>query len=176
MYNIKMAHMKQCRKCNEVKELSQFSKCSVRKDGLQYNCKSCNKKDNLKFRTEINPSHHQIWQRNNLSRLCQLVQKYRKADKNSIIYSITNPAGETYIGMTQMYLKVRKWEHIAAYRNNKPNAIPLLRESFEKYGVDNHKFELVVDMGDIDREQLKFIESSFIQAFQQTGKSLNIKK
>lgn len=170
--------MKQCKKCGETKSTSEFSKCSVRKDGLQYNCKSCNKKDNHKFRTEINPSHHADWQRANLKRLCEIVKNYRRADKNGLIYSIRNPEGQTYIGMTQMYLSVRRLEHIShfkrRYKDNRTK-LPLLHQSFEKWGIDNHKFETILDMGNMDREQLAFIETSFIQSFQQIGKSLNIR-
>lgn len=166
--------MKQCRKCNEVKELSQFSKCSVRKDGLQYNCKSCNKKDNLKFRTEINPQHHAEWQKNNPERLIELVKKYRKADKPGKIYSIINPDGYVYVGMTETPLSVRILEHKSKYRRCH-GELPKLHKSFDKYGFDNHKVELLLEMEDIDRKQLQFIESSFIQAFKQKGKSLNIK-
>jgi predicted GIY-YIG superfamily endonuclease len=171
--------MKECKKCGETKSTSEFSKCSVRKDGLQYNCKSCNKKDNHKFRTEINPSHHANWQRNNLKRLCELIKNYRRADKNGLIYSIRNPEGDTYIGMTQMYLKVRRLEHISHYRKytkgQRDTTLPLLHASFDKYGIENHQFETILDMGNIDRKQLSFIETSFIQAFQQIGKSLNIR-
>lgn len=173
--------MKQCNKCGKTKSTSQFSKCSSNKDGLQYSCKYCNKETNLQFRTQINPEHHAEWQRLNQTKVCDLVKKYRKADKSSIIYSIRNPEGETYIGMSQMYFKVRKMEHIANYKKcragiDSAGSIPLLHNSFDKYGIENHQFELVVDFGDIDRKQLKFIETTFIQSFQQIGKSLNLKK
>jgi len=67
--------------CGETKDVINFSKSVARKDGLQDYCKACNKKNNLKFRTQINPQHHAEWQRNNLDRLNELVKKYRKADK-----------------------------------------------------------------------------------------------
>jgi len=173
-----MALMKQCNNCNQIKDYSHFSKCSSNKDGLQYSCKSCNKKTNLQFRTE-KPEHHQQWQRDNLSRLCELIKNYRRADKSGIIYSIRNPEGETYIGMTQMYLKVRRLEHISHYRKytkgQRDTTLPLLHQSFDKYGIENHQFELVADFGNMDRKQLGFIESSFIQAFKEIGKSLNVR-
>lgn len=171
--------MKQCIKCREVKDVSNFSKCSARKDGLQWNCKSCNKKDNLKFRIEINPSHHANWQHNNPKRLCELVSKYRKSDKGGRIYSIKNPNGDVYIGMTEAYLSVRKLEHRQHYKKAKKGKqapLPLLHKSFDIYGVDNHIFETVVDLGDIDRKQLGYIETSFIQSFKEIGKSLNIRE
>lgn len=43
--------MKTCRKCNELKELSNFSKKASNKDGLQYWCKNCCSKS---FKTYYN--------------------------------------------------------------------------------------------------------------------------
>lgn len=173
-----MAQTKQCYNCGETKSTTEFSKRSASKDGLQGKCKVCNKADNYKFRTEINPEHHAEWQRNNLDRVWEIVAKYRRADKNSLIYSIQNPNKDTYIGMTQMHFTVRKWEHVSNYHKNKLGKkgalrIPLLYDSFDKYGVDAHKFEVVADFGKMDREQLRFIESTFIKSFQKEGKSLN---
>lgn len=170
--------MKKCTKCGEVKDEVNFSKSVARKDGLQDNCKACNKKDNLKFRTEINPQHHAEWQRNNPDRLCELVAKYRKADKGGAIYSIRNPEGETYIGMTEAYLNVRWLEHRQHYKRaqkGKAHSLPLLYKSFDAYGIENHTFDVVVEMPGIDRKQLAFVETAFIQAFQEIGKSLNIR-
>ena len=43
------------------------------------------------------------------------------------------------------------------------------------HGIENHKFETIIELEGIDRKQLEYIESSFIQAVKETGKSLNIK-
>jgi len=170
--------MKRCTKCGKQKETTQFSKCSARKDFLQDNCKECNKVDNLKFRTQINPEHHAEWQRNNPDRLNELVKKYRKADKGGAIYSIRNPEGETYIGMTEAHLNVRWLEHRQHYNRAKKGKnllLPKLHASFDVHGIENHTFEVVVEMPGIDRKQLRFIETTFIESFQQIGKSLNIR-
>lgn len=171
--------MKRCMKCRETKDTTLFSKCSRNKDGLQHNCKDCNKEDNQKFRTQINPNHHAEWQRNNPERLCELVNRYVKADKPGIIYSIKNPNGDVYIGQSKKYMTVRKTSHTTHYnraKKGKMNPLPLLHDSFDKYGIENHIFEVVVDLGDMDRKQLKYIETSFIRAFKEIGKSLNIRE
>jgi hypothetical protein len=165
--------MKTCSECKELKEFNQFSKRSVSTDGLQPKCKKCNSKDNLKFRTE-KPEHHQQWQWNNCDRVRELVRKFRKADKSSKIYSITNPLGETYIGMTNTPFSVRLLEHRAQYRKDK-GRLPELHKSFDKFGFENHKIDVILELEGIDRKQLGFIETSFIQAFKQKGKSLNIR-
>ena len=168
--------MKKCSKCRAVKETTQFSKCSARMDGLQDKCKSCNKVDNLKFREEINPQHHAEWQRNNQQVVYRILKKHRKADKSPLIYSIKNPNNDVYIGMTEAFLSVRKAEHKLHYNRalkGKKARLPLLHDSFDKYGVENHTFEIVVELEGYDRKQLGYVESSFIQSFKEIGKSLN---
>ena len=170
--------MKKCSKCRAVKETTQFSICNRNKDGLQHNCKSCNKKDNLKFREEINPEHHAEWQRNNQQAVYRILKKHRKADKSPLIYSIKNPNNDVYIGMTEAHLSVRKGEHKLHYHKSKQGKqlpLPLLHASFDKYGVDNHIFEVVVELEGYDRKQLGYVESSFIKSFKEINKSLNVR-
>ena len=173
-----MANQKQCNGCGKSKDITQFSKRTASKDHLQDRCKQCNSKDNQKFRTEINPQHHAKWQTTNWNKFVGYLKKYRKADKTGIIYAITNPDGFSYIGMSEMYLKVRVIEHKKHYRQykqGKRQSLPALHDSFDKYGVDNHNFKTIFESEGIDRLQLKYIESSFIEAVKQTGKSLNIR-
>jgi len=173
--------MKECKKCGEVKDYSQFSKCKARRDGYQDRCKICNRIDNHKFRTEINPEHHAKWQQNNRKRTVEIVGRYRKADKSGIVYALISPDDAVYVGMTKTYLAVRMIEHRVKYRRFlngkiKKSFHPLLFESFDKWGIENHKVKVLFEDESIDRQGLKQIESSFIQAFKEKGKSLNIKK
>jgi hypothetical protein len=170
--------MKECKQCGKSKETTQFSKCSSSKDKLQPKCKNCNSKDNQKFRTEINPTHHAKWQTNNWDTFMEYLRKYRKADKNGIIYAITNPDGETYIGMSEAYLNVRMIEHRNHYKKfkqGKRNSLPGLHKSIDKFGWKNHNIQTLLELEGIGRKQLEYIESSFIEAVKQTGKSLNIR-
>ena len=168
--------MKQCNGCGKVKETTQFSKCKANKDGLQNKCKQCNSKDNNIFRTIINPTHHEKWQNTNWDRFMSYLRKYRKADKKGIIYAIINPDGETYVGMSEMYLNVRLIEHRKHYRQaklGKREALPLLHQSVDKFGWKNHSYKILAEFDGIDRKQLEYIERTFIEAVKQTGKSLN---
>ena len=172
--------MKECKKCGEVKDYSLFSKCKARKDGLQDYCKACNKIDNLKFRTEINPQHHSKWQKENWNRFVEYYANWRRGDKSGKIYGIINPEGQTYVGMTQTPLSVRMIEHRVKFRRmkegkDKKTSIPLLHDSFERYGIENHKVKVLFEEEDIDRKDLKMMETTFIKAFKQKGKSLNVK-
>jgi hypothetical protein len=173
-----MANQKKCRRCGEIKDTTEFSKRKASSDNLQSDCKECNSITNKKFRTIINPQHHAKWQTSNWDKFMGYLKDYRRADKNGIIYSITNPDGFSYIGMSEMYFKVRMIEHRKHYRQaleGKRNRLPGLHDSFDKYGIKNHKFETILQLDGIDRKQLEFIERSFINAIQQTGKSLNIR-
>ena len=173
--------MLECKKCGEVKDYSQFSKRTNSKRGYQDRCKACNKVDNHKFRTEINPEHHAKWQENNRERANEIVCKWRKADKPGVVYALVAPDNSVYVGMTKTYLSVRIIEHRVKYRRFLSGKVsksihPLLFDSFSKWGIDNHKVKVLFEDQSIDRESLKQIESSFIQAFKERGNSLNIKK
>ena len=173
-----MATHKHCNKCGKTKETTQFSKKTASKDGLQTYCKECNKKDNLLFRREINPAHHQKWQKQNLKRVAEIVSKYRCAKEYGTIYYIQNPAGEFYIGMTKTPLKVRIMEHRVKYRRQKEGKIksfcPLLYNSFETYGIDKHQIGTLLEFDNISREQLREYEKTIIDTFKALNKSLNI--
>lgn len=162
---------KLCNNCGKVKETTQFSKRTASPDGLQLKCKQCNSKDNRDFRIE-KPEHHIEWQRSNAEQHSRNVARYRRADKSGKIYSIINPDGYVYIGMTNTHIAVRMLEHRAHYRRGKVK-LPKLHESFNKFGIDNHKVNIILELDGIDRTQLRFIEKSFINAFSQQGKSLN---
>ena len=170
--------MKECAKCGKTKEYSQFSKKTKSKDGYQDRCKMCNRVDNKYFRTELNPEHHAKWQEQNRQRAAYHVSKWRKSDKAGIIYGLVAPDGAVYVGQTKTYLSVRIMEHkvkYKRYKTGKQTSIhPLLFESFDKYGVENHKIKILFEDQTIDRKALKQIETSFIKAFKQQNKSLNI--
>jgi hypothetical protein len=173
-----MANQKECKDCGKLKDTTQFSKCSSTKSGLQPKCKECNKKDNLKFRTEINPQHHKVWQDTNWDKFVGYMRNYRKADKGGIIYSITNPDGFQYIGMTEAYDKVRFLEHKKHYRQateGKRNRLNLLHDSFDRYGIENHEFKVVKECYGLTREQLLQVERSFITLNKFQNISLNTK-
>jgi predicted GIY-YIG superfamily endonuclease len=171
-----MANQKQCKLCGETKDTTQFSKCSSTKDKLQPRCKECNKKDNHKFRTEINPTHHKNWQNKHWNTFIGYMRKYRKADKTGIIYSIKNPDGFEYIGMSMMNFSVRLLEHRSHYKRaskGKRDRLELLHDSFDKYGVDKHEFKVVKECPGLSREQLKELEKAYITLNKFQNISLN---
>ena len=59
------------------------------------------------------------------------------------IYKITNPLNEVYIGKS-VNIKTRFKQHKTRCTNKK------LKASFNKYGIDNHKFEILLECKEAD--------------------------
>jgi len=166
-----------CKACGEHKETTAFSKRTASPNGLQQKCKQCNKSDNLKFRNE-KPEHHADWQKNNFSLVAEYLRKYRKADKTPKVYSITNPIGEIYYGATEMSVAVRMIEHRTHYRRackGKRNRLGKLHDSFDLWGIENHKLEVIKELPNATRKQMFQLEKAYILIGKSNNNSLNIK-
>ena len=149
-----MAKTKTCSSCNELKSTTKFSMNKKTKDGLQYHCKDCQ-----------------------TTRTRPLTSKLLKADKDGVIYTITNPLGEVYIGKTKKKPEYRFSEHRASYHYQKLNGystFPKLHKSFTLWGIDAHIFEVIKECGNISKEDLRDIETRMIIALKKNGKSLNV--
>jgi group I intron endonuclease len=60
-------------------------------------------------------------------------------NKNCGIYKITSPSGRIYIGQT---INIeRRWSNY--YSSIGANSQPRLKNSFKKYGVENHQFDII---------------------------------
>ena len=85
----------------------------------------------------------------------------------AIIYSITNPIGEVYIGSTKNKLSQRKAEH---KYNLKRKRIGKIYDSFNHYGFDNH---IIKTISLVDIENRIELEHFIIETF---DPKLNIAK
>lgn len=166
---------KQCNHCNKTKPYSEFHKKSASKDGLQPKCKSCMKEVNQAFR--INKPKYQVeWQRANHTKWLGYITAWAKKNvkanpKRSAIYYIINPEQKVYVGHTQTSFPQRKSAHKVQWHDDNRN-LPYLHKSFDQYGWENHKWE-VIDMAGLDKETLRTIEYAMINHFHQQGISLN---
>jgi group I intron endonuclease len=70
----------------------------------------------------------------------------------SLIYKITNPEKEVYIGSTSRSLSLRKAEHKYSSKNNKKSK---LCNSFYDFGFENHSFEVVSFVKESNRIELE---------------------
>jgi hypothetical protein len=85
-----------------------------------------------------------------------------------------------YVGMTLARPKVRFFQHKIHYRQIQKGVtyqsrLPLLHDSFTKYGDKAHTLVVLAQFEGIDRKQLGMIENAFINATMMTGKSLNVR-
>ena len=163
---------KQCNQCGKSKPLSEYHKKTASKDGKQDKCKACFKIVNKNFR-ETKPKYQVDWQRKNAKYWCDYMCGWKRADKNGLIYKITAPDGMIYVGQTKTRLGVRFAYHKAHYKG-RYQKMPGLHASFDKWGIENHKFELLKDFGNIDRKELLKKEKEYIQYYKGLGLSLNI--
>ena len=166
--------MKRCTKCSEVKPYEQFSKNRKAKDGLQWHCKECNNKDNYRFRHEIDPEYMNRWFNTHRKQWQTYMNDYTKVGNTNTIYSITAPNADVYIGFTQRKKYLRLSEHKKYYKLGTKNKMPLLWESFDRYGIDNHKFEVLKQFEGTRSEGME-IESNLIHFYKSINKSLNVK-
>lgn len=83
-------------------------------------------------------------------------------EKTGYIYKITNPNGKIYIGQT-INLSSRK----SAYRNLNIKGQELIKNSIQKYGWDNHTFEVIGEfyVSELNEREIFFIEhhNSFVK-------------
>jgi hypothetical protein len=165
---------KQCTKCGIVKPYEQFSKLKVAKDGHQYHCKECNNKDNQRFRDEIDPTYMTRWFSKNKKEWNTYLNNYSKVGNTNTIYSITAPNSDVYIGFTQRKKRFRLAEHKKFYNARTKQKLPLLWESFDRYGIENHTIE-ILKQWEGTRDEGMEMESKLIQVYKSINKSLNVK-
>jgi hypothetical protein len=169
---------KECKLCGKLKPLIEFSKCTSNNDGLQFRCKSCNKKDNQHFRADIQPKYQSGWYKNNRKKWSEYALDYKRATNTPTIYGIVNPDGEMYVGSTMARPWVRFFQHKTHHRQIQKgvtylNRLPLLHDSFDKYGENAHTLVVLGEFEGIDRKFLNMIETTFIKSVMMSGKSLN---
>lgn len=59
--------------------------------------------------------------------------------KNCGIYKITSPSGKVYIGQAvDLYRRISRYSMSSTYKKQ-----PKLKNSFDKYGVENHQFDVI---------------------------------
>lgn len=90
---------------------------------------------------------------------------YQYADTDAKLYEIINPIGERYIGVTKATLNKRFSRYRWNIKNNK-KCPPLLLKSFLNHGLDNHKMNLIKNLGNISRTEMFRIEREWLKQYQ----------
>jgi hypothetical protein len=143
-----------CNKCSQTKPVSDFQKCRGRVSGYQGLCRLCQNKATQAYRDSTNNTY---WK--------------HQADKPYYVYTITSPDNKVYCGHTGTRPNVRWGKHKANYKHKKVTLV-LLYESFDKFGIKNHTFQVVDQAPTLEKAQLR--ESELIVRYKQTDNSLNV--
>jgi hypothetical protein len=171
-----------CTDCGEAKPYTnEYFPYQIKKEGkLLKRCKPCqlirtkkHYRDNPKYFVEYREEN---WLSGMKEYTKQWMKENNSAKYNCKIYSITNPIGEKYIGLTQY--KSIEWRfmfHRKTYKEGK-YAQRKLHLSFDKWGIENHTLEMVEELDTTDRAIGRATESKWIKHFKELKKSLNISK
>lgn len=85
------------------------------------------------------------------------------------IYKITSPTGRVYIGQSRNIK--RRWSFYKRIEESLKQR--KLYNSFKKYGIENHKFELIHELpSDISQEILDTYEQIYLDQYRYVGKDL----
>jgi len=165
-----MSTMKQCTKCGEVKPTTEYAKRAASSDGLQIQCKTCNKKDNEKFRNS-RPLYKREWDAKNPGVQSKITIEWTKNNPEQFyanlkryhgkwgggVYKINNlVTGDSYIGSSKA-LYARMLSHFNCHHKGASNK--KLMASMKEYGNQWFSFEVLEKCSE---EQLKSREQFFI--------------
>ena len=173
---------KQCAQCGKVKDVSQYSKCKARQDGLQVKCKACNKIQNDAYRNE--KPEYWSYETGYFSdkKKWKYITEYQRADKSIKVYKIHLPNDEIYIGSTKRLMNVRMGSHIGDYhmfkKGLKQKYIPGLYDAFDKIGslddikewISKNTFVLEETIGERRRQHMR--EQWWMDKYKEQGKKL----
>lgn len=149
-------NIKKCGGCGEVKHRTEFSKNKRMKDGLQTQCKACNKKKNKKFR-EKNPEYMKEWTNKNPN----YKTSWTKDTEESIVYVLKNVvSGEIYYGSSKNNRSYRRSYHFSLLRRNK-HCNEQIQQSYNLFGEEAFDFQVIHQCE--NPETARRIESWYIQ-------------
>jgi hypothetical protein len=114
--------MKKCNKCLIIRDVSNFSKDSCKKDGLQNQCKVCKKKQAIKWK-KINPEYLTTYWDNHIEvREKQKISNKMYHTKIKGVYGIYEKGKCLYVGKSNWF-NSRKATHHYYFNNpqNNPN-------------------------------------------------------
>lgn len=186
-----MAIKKQCNECGKSFEATTeyFHRNKAFRDGLLPHCKSCQNEKTAQYRIGKGKNYwfdengRDGWFRDaeNKKKWKEYQYETIAAKDNCKIYAIVNPEGNVYIGLTKRpTLKLRMRYHKNDYRSyvkdNSRKSIPLLYDSFTKWGLDNHTAILIEELDTTDNKIGLRKEAEYIQQYMNKGISLNKKK
>ena len=163
---------KYCYKCDTEKETTEFSKSSIAKDGLQQECKACNKISNARFRKTKPEYQKNYWTTEHGKKTrYKASQKFYHSDGGGIYYIKNLINGNIYIGQTSQFIRREiEWR---AYLNN-PHLRPryineFFRAELDQYGIKNFEWKRLESMPNATQKELRKRERFYISMFRKVG-------
>ena len=160
--------LKECTKCGETKPVSEYHKHKSHADGLQYVCRSCEKKRYRSDKEQILKSKKEYYEANKEKKLEHQKEYYKKLP--AAVYKIENTiTGKIYIGQSKSY--PARWnEHKSDMRHE---GHPCLQHDYDKHGLDSFEFSVIKEYpSDTSREILFEHEQRLIDEYIAEGKDL----
>ena len=147
--------MKECTKCGETKDVSEYGKKKSNKDGLKYACRCCLAIDKKRWREsnrEKISADKKRWKKNNIEKVLAEKKRYREKyreviaeqskkrmrirSKNALaaVYEIVNRiTGKSYVGQSTSWKS--RWDSHKNALSRGVHGNPSLQADYNKYGL-----------------------------------------
>jgi hypothetical protein len=170
-----------CGDCGEAKPYTnEYFPYQIKEKGmLLKRCKKCQLIRTKKY-YKGNPKYfsdyrEENWEKGMKEYSLKWMRDNLMAEYNCKVYKLTAPDGNFYVGLTKYkYLSYRMRFHRKSFREDK-NSQPLLHASFRKFGIKNHKMELIEELG-LDRDEGELRETYWINELGATLNKNKVKK
>jgi hypothetical protein len=138
---------KKCNKCNVVKDVSEFGKRKVSKDGLRNDCKECRKVTAKRYR-ENNKDRFKQYNENNKEKKKEYNKEYKEDNKEKIkeYNKRYNENNKEKIKENRKKYREGKLEYM-----NKYNKLPKVKEKVRKHYEANKE--------EINKKMVKYVKS-----------------
>ena len=127
---------KKCKKCLEIKDLSEFNKGNDPKDGKKYICKECQKIIN-KLYNDDNKDKYKEWVKNNLEKIKEKTKRYYDNNKGNRFSDMSEEDKIKYKEKRAKYYQDNKdviKKSVKIYYANNKEKISLRHDNYRKDG------------------------------------------
>ena len=166
---------KYCTQCDQTKPHSEFSKLTRAKDGLQPQCKSCNKINNAKFRKK-RPKYQKSYYDTpkGYENKIKALNKYWDQDGAGIYIVKNSKSGKVYVGCSsQLKRRQLEWNSWLAARDTYHINHKMIAD-VDKYGADSFEFEILEVLDNPQKKTLLKREYFYIQMYKKVCEMYNI--
>jgi len=129
--------VKKCSKCEEEKDISEYVKSNISKDGLAYVCKSCSKKWR-EANKEKAKEYRKVYREQNKEKIAKRCKSYNETNKDKI-YKYNKEYGKTYNAINKD--KINERAKLYGKQNRKK-----ISKYYKEYRDKNHLFKMSTNL------------------------------